>query len=159
MHLCQTLSITMARGWLAGPSASLPIPLLVGQHGDCATGAGWGDKSEDCTMPVTVALPQCPRKVQTQEVGAGSSHCCLPAQAVSVQLVRGRWLRSTKSPGWAKQQVGSMWPFELLNSALKFSAQIQEPGSRAPLVLTGKNISDALTGSIRSSGSTKYHCL
>lgn len=43
-----------------------------------------------------------------------------------------------------------MWALKPHDNALKFSAEIWEPGPCAPLVLTGKSISDALTVSIRS---------
>lgn len=43
-----------------------------------------------------------------------------------------------------------MWAFKPHDSALKFCAEIWEPGPYAPLVLTGKSIPDALTVSIRS---------
>lgn len=66
----------MAWGWLASPPISLPIPLVVGHHGGYAIEESWGNTGRGCIAPVTVALPQCPKKVQAQVMGADRSQCC-----------------------------------------------------------------------------------
>lgn len=77
--LCQTLHTTIPQVLLASPAASLPTALLVVCHGGCTIGMSWQGIAGDCT----IAPPWCTRKVQAQEVDAGCSQCCLPAQSVS----------------------------------------------------------------------------